>query len=122
MPTLASYRCGMLSPVQVQLLQLLLPPMHWVVQKPRDIPSYRQHPRSLPSLAYYPDSCPHNGGRHLGITRTGVYLGILSMFPPWEPVFTITLCRGVTAGYTATPDQRHMNMIMHVMLIKHVHM
>jgi hypothetical protein len=31
MSTLASYECGMLSPLQVQMLLLLLPPLQWVV-------------------------------------------------------------------------------------------
>ena len=125
MSTLASYECGMLSPLQVQMLLLLLPPLQWVVYNPGDIPSGRQHSQPL----NFPDSCPHrcvpryarvnlihgHEGGIRGPHMTGAYLGILTLSPHGSRSITITLCRRVTAGYTATLDERHVNMYMSCM-------
>ena len=43
---------------------------------------------------------------------TGAYLGILTLSPHGNRSITITLCRKATAGYTATLDERHVNMYM----------
>ena len=43
---------------------------------------------------------------------TGVYLRILTMSHHGSRSYAITLCQGVVAGYTTTPDERHVHMYM----------
>ena len=91
---------------------------------PKDIPSCLQHSTNTAISGIKPGIPDRTREAEVkrATQRPGHTWVWTRWFPSWRagPRYSAPVEGGGTAKYTTTPDQGHVNMIMHVMLIKHV--